>query len=254
MGAIHQAVLAAFGNPAAGGGGPDFDPTTVTGCTMWMSADDPLAAAFGAGNPVTTWTDQVTGTRTWSEGASESPLYRLTGSNGEPFLEFDNVNDNYLYSVATSNLFTASAFTMFAVVRPQSNGTTTGTENGKNVFTSLGYVGLNLFSTGGNNKFSFYRFNGSYARANSTTTFVLNTWYIVECWYDGTNLNIKVNNDTTVSTAASNPSQLTDAPRMGWVATAGFDISELDTWNVALNSTDRDTVRNGLAAKYGITV
>lgn len=255
--------MSAIINPFAfAGAGDGFDPTTISGCSMWISADDPALAGLSDGDPVggtTVWTDRVTGTRNfaWSI-AGERPLYKVNIVNGKPVIRFDATNDKLEFSVASSNIVTASAFTIFVVAKPDRNGTTHGTEGGPNLLTSFGYWGVNLFDSGGStNKFRFYRFNGGYTGTNSTTTYSTGSWYVIECWYDGTNLRIKVNNDTETSVAASNPQQLTDKPYMGGSTTnsaIGSDIAEIVVANVAWNSTDRTTVREGLADKYAITL
>lgn len=250
MGAGQQALMAV---PIPGG---DFDPTTIAGCTMWISGDDPLLSGLSPNDPIggaTLWTDRVTGTRTWAQAsAALRPTYQTGGANGKPYINF--ASDRLDYSVAASNIWTAGAFTIFAVVRPQSAGNASMTEAGKNIISPGGYVGVCLLSSAGNNKFAFYRYNGGYVGVISTTTYSLNTWYIVECWYDGTNLSIKVNNDTAVVQAASNPQQLTDFPAMSYSTSIDSDLTELDTWNVSVSSGNRDIIRNGLAAKYAITL
>lgn len=246
----------AFG---AGGGNGGFDPTTISGCSMWVSADDPLLSGLNDGDPVggtTPWTDRVTGTRVFSNPiVGDRPVKKLNIVNGKPVIRFDATNDRLEFSVPSSNIVTASAFTIFIVVKPDRNGTTSGTEAGANLLTSIGYWGIVLFdSGGGTNKFRFYRFNGGYVGVNSTTTYSTGSWYIVECWYDGTDLRIKVNNDAEATQAASNPQQLTDHPSISGATAIGSDVAEEIVANVTWNSTDRTTVREALADKYGITL
>lgn len=233
------------------------DPT-LYGATSWVSGDQTSLSGLSDGDPIgasPTWVDRVTGTRNWSQGtAANRPAYHnVSGPNGKSFLTFDNTNDSLVYSVTASSIFAASKGVVIAVVRSNRNGTTDGTEFGPNIYTNAGYVGLDLFSTGGNNKFHFYRYNSGYIGVSSTTTYSTGTWYVVAGWYDGTNVNIRVNNDTKVSALAGNPGSLADTPNIKYITGAALnsDIAELVTINV-VNETDIATLSACYGTKYGI--
>lgn len=236
-----------------------FDPNNF-GATMWVSGDDPLLSSLNADDPVGTWTDRITGTRTWTITGTARLLFKPNGVNGLPYLQFDAVNDTFGFSVAASNILSSGAYTIVAVVRPQSNGSEAGTEFGKNLFSPGGYVGLCLFDAtaggGVTNKFRIYRFNSGYTGVNSTTTYSTNTWYIVIAWWDGTNLNIRVRPaggalDTLASVAASNPLQLSDNPQMSWVTPSGVDIAEMFTKDEApIDEAEVIAIADALAEKY----
>lgn len=238
-----------------------FDPGETGDLSMWISGDDSLLSGLSDGDPVggaTPWTDRVTGTRTWTNPTEGNrPNFKNTsGPNGKPYIRFVAASSHFLeFSVAGSNIFTASAWTMFWVIKPDSNGVALGTEGGANIIHNNGFIGLCLFDSGGSvNKFRHYRFDGGYTGVDSTTTYSTGTWYIVEAWYDGTDLHIKVNNDTEATVAASNPSSLTNIPRMCRNTSFSGDIAEGLIYNVSKSSGDRTTIRNGLATKYAITL
>ena len=225
---------------------------------MWVSGDDPLLSGLSLNDPVSPWTDRITGTRTWTSAGTARPLFKPSGVNGLPYLEFDASNDVMGFSVNVSNIVTAGAWTIVCVIRPQTNGHVLGTESGKNIFSSGGFLGLCLFDAGGvTNKFRVYRFNGGYTGVNSTTTYSLNTWYIVIAWWDGTNLNIRVRPaggalDTLASIAASNPQQLTDTPQMSWSNSMGAVLAELYTTDEApADEAQVIAMVDELADKYG---
>lgn len=238
-----------------------FDPGETGDLTMWVSGDDPLLAGLSNNDPIggtTPWTDRVTGTRTWTNGTpGNRPVWKNTGGpNGLPFVEFTAGSGHFLdFSDAGSNIFAASEWTMFWVMKPDSNGTTLGTEGGMNIIHNNGFIGLCLFDAGGGvNKFRHYRFDSGYVGVNSTTTYSLGTWYIVMARYDGTNLYVQVNRDTETSIAASNPSSLVNIPRMCRNTSFSGGIAEGLIYNVDKPSGDLTTIWNGLAAKYGITL
>lgn len=191
-------------------------------------------------------------------GSTARPLYETNEINSLPIARFDDTNDLMFLedgannSVPASNIITAGAFSFFVVIKPNHAGSTSMTENGKNIILIGGFVGLCLHLTGGNSKFSFYRWNGSYVGATSTTTYSLGSVYVIQCRYDGTNLKIRVNNDTEVLQAASNPSSLTSTPGIGQAN--GSDLAEVIAYNVHVSDGDSATIVSELATKWGVTL
>jgi hypothetical protein len=120
-----------------------------------------------------------------------------------------------------------------------------------------GFFGMALRNDGSGNKFGHWTDRVSPApriqACYSTTTYVTNTWYIVEIWCDGTTLGIKANNDTDSTISHGSPGSLANTPAFGNGATAN-DIAEHITYNQNIGSTNRATIRNSLAAKYGISI
>lgn len=116
-----------------------------------------------------------------------------------------------------------------------------------------GQWGILLGASGSNNKFTlFQRSGGVNTFLASTTTYSQNVWYIVECWYDGTDINIKVNNDTAATTAKGNFSTA-NTPNMGQFGLTS-DVAEQITYDVDVGSSNRTSIRNYLADKYAISI
>jgi hypothetical protein len=248
MGAIHQALLM-YG--AAGGGA--FDPTTITGCTEWVSADQPSLSSFVNNDPVQIWTDRVTGTRTWSQATlANRPLFKTGGPNGKPYLSFDST-DVMGFSNTSSVLLANTGYTMFVVIRPQRNGGASLGSAPHLFVIGAGQGGMAL-KNDGSNRFGFWQRSGGSDGTflGSTSTYTQNVWYVAEFWYDATNINIKVNNDTTTSTARGGTS-FAGTPSIA-ILSLTSDMAERITYNVDIGSTNRDTVRNALATKYGLTM
>jgi hypothetical protein len=88
------------------------NPSMLTGSIAWWLADD--ASPVGTDQPVTTWTDRISG---WSAVSSSTkrPLYKPTGIGGQPALLFDGSNDLIEY-VAPSAVSTQETGHVFAVV------------------------------------------------------------------------------------------------------------------------------------------
>lgn len=242
---------------ACGSPNTDCQPTDFSGATGKFDATAaslPGLADGGAVGSTTNWIDQVSGTRFWSQGtAADRPILHTTGGpNSQPYISFD-ATDNLGFSAGQSNLLSASACTIFAVVRPQRNGV-----NDSAFFCPAIYRGdvravIALQNTGGGNKFCFFWHDGGLKTVQSTTTYSQNVWYIVECWYDGTNINIKVNDDATVSLAAGSNSSLADPPNIGLFGLTS-DVAGSYFWNVDIGSTNRGTFRTCLGNRFGISV
>lgn len=230
----------------------NFDPTTISGITEWVSGDQSSLSGLLDNDPVDTWLDRVTGTRNWSSSGTARPTFKTGGPNGKPYLSFDS-GDEMIFSNTTSTLLANTGYTMFVVIRPQRDGVSSLGSAPHLFLDSGGQVGMAL-KNDGSNRFGFWQRSGGLDGPflGSTSTYTQNVWYIVEFWYDATNINIKVNNDTATSTARGGTS-LAFTPSIGALSLTS-DIAERITYNVDIGSTDRATVRNGLAVKYGLTI
>lgn len=204
------------------------------------------------------WTNDGTAGSNFTQGTvNRRATYQTNEINSEPVVRFVNTpageEDRISSSLAASNFFSVSAYTLFIVFR--------ATSTGSNHATLHRNQGLLIEN---NATFGVVLKNGNVALFHNTsaasvqTAFSANTPSIVECWYDGTNINIKLNGGTTVSAAAANISSLSAIVQLGvsFGASNSYDgdIAEIIGWNVDIGSTDRTTVRQGLGTQYGITV
>lgn len=235
--------------------------TAESSCKEWVAADNADWSGFAdnttVGDSTHRWSKPFIALNYWEDDGNSShrPKYRTSGPNGRPYLEFDTDDTLNHLNGASSFLGGGTGFTQFIVVRPQSNGGGACTEGGAGVYSTGGYVATTLFSTGGLNKFCFETYNGGYRTVNSTTTYSLNTWYIVETWWDGSSQNhIRVNGDTEQTVAAATgPGTLANGntTKFGSIA---VDIAERMSFNTDIGATKRANYRQSLGTKYGITV
>lgn len=242
-------------------GSSEPNPTPFPGPTLWIdgtSTSLPGLADSGSVGLSTNWIDRVTGTQNFSQGTStnQPTLHQTGGPNNKPYVSFD-ANDSMVFSANWSGIITASAYTIFAVIRPQRDGANDSAWFCPQIIGTInGWDGLSLRNTGSGNKFSLWQDRGSgfgspnAASVESTTSFSQNVWYIVEAWWDGTNMNIRVNQDTVSSLPFNNPQFLSFVPSMGMQS----DIAALYVWNTHIGSTNRDTFRASLSSWFGITV
>jgi hypothetical protein len=246
---------------SSSGGGSEPDPTVFSGATGWFDGGTtslPGLADGGAVGSTTNWIDRVTGTRNWSQGsAGNRPvLHTTSGPNSKPYISFDS-NDELAFSNTISQLISSSAYTVFAVIRPQRNGVNDDPWWCPQIIGVLnGYFGLSLRNAG-SNKFALWEDRVSPSPrtgyVQSTTTFSQNVWYIVEAWFDGSSINIKVNNDTAVSLAFGGPGSLANTPSVG-VGGLTSDLAALYVWNTDVGSANRGTFRTSLSSWFGITI
>lgn len=234
------------------------DPTAFSGPTLWIdgtSTSLPGLADLGAVGSTTNWIDRVTSTRNFGQGNSSARpiLHQTGGPNEKPYVAFSS-GQSVDFSNTIASIIDATAYTGFAVTRPQVNGTNDSAWFCPQLLGTINaFWGISLRSAGGN-KFSLWQDRCAPSpRTNSvesTTSYVLDTWYIVEFWWDGTNMRIKVNNDTTAALAYNNVCSLAHTPSIG----AHLDLAAMYIWNVDIGSTNRDSFRTDLSNWFGITI
>lgn len=237
--------------------GSEPNPSIFSGATFWAdgtASSLPGLADLGAVGSSTNWIDRVTGTRNFAQptSADRPTLHQTGGPNGQPYVSFDSTDSVPTCSVSSSTLLSNSGSTFFIVIRPQRDGTTTDQFMPHIFADGGGQVGIGLGRNGSNNKFSFYWRSGGVTGPflESTTNFSQNTWYVVECWFDGSSINLRVNGDTMVSTSKGGTG-LGFTPGLGIQALTS-DLAGFYTWNEDIGSTNRDTFRTQLAAWFGI--
>lgn len=145
-----------------------------------------------------------------------------------------------------------SAFTIFVVVRPQRDGVSGGPSGVPVVWGGGGQFAILLGSSSGNRFTYFQRSGGVNTFLNSTTVYSQNVWYIVEAWYDGTDMHLKVNNDTETTAAKGGPS-LANTPNVGQSGLTS-DVAALYVWNVDIGSTNRNSFRGSLGTWFSISL
>lgn len=245
----------------------DFDPFTLaTDPALWLRAYSMSGFshedAVGGGSP-DDWTNEGTVGGVWTQTtANRRPTYQTNEINGRPVVRFLNspaTEEDGITSgvVGMSSFVSASAYTVFLVVRPTIGGGTDG--------SSRFYRRPRIFGTASSDTLHVGLYNTTF-RVNhnqltgpsvATPTFTVNNWYVVEVWFGGGTLGIKANNSTASTIGgAADLGSLTAVGQLGRGTDLMFDgdIAEAIAWNIDIGSTDRDTVRNGLATQYGITL
>ena len=149
--------------------------------------------------------DEASGVRIDSHGANNlsdnNTVTQAAGKLGNA-AKFTAANSEYLSHADNADLSMGAGvrMTITAWVYLDSRTGTEETIAGKRDIGSLEYS----LRVDASNQFSFFvSSNGSTASVVTADASVLSTWYFVVAWYDGTNINLQINNGTVHSTAFS---------------------------------------------------
>ena len=239
-------------SPSSSASPSGFDPMSISGITEWVSGDQSSLSGLSNNDLVSTWLDRVAGIRSWSASGSLRPTFKTGGPNGLPYIRFDGT-DTMSWSNTTSTIVSNTQYTMLVVLRPQQDGAADKNDAPYFFTDGGGQLGM-AFKNDGSNRFGMYQRSGGSDGPflGSTSTYTQNVWYIVEFYYDGTNINIKVNNDTPASTARGGFSNAF-TPGIG-ANSIIYDVAERISYNVDMGSVNRTSVRDYLADKYAISI
>ncbi len=200
----------------------------------------------GIGSSTTRWQNRLNTGEYFDQGTPGSrPLYRPSGPNSKPYLEFDG-SKALGGNVPSGNFVNVTDWTVFLVVKAKENG-----DDNYIWQNSGGFFGVRITSASGN-RFQHIVFSGGFVTVNSNTVYSTSTWYIVEAYKSSTNINIKVNGDTVVSAACGAAGSVFNTLAIG--NGVNMDLAYLAMFDDDIGSTDRDTMRTSLANYYGITL
>ena len=222
-----------------------FDPSTIAGLQGWWKADAITGLADGA--PLVTWPDSsghgytITGGCAAISGAA--PIYRATGFNGKPCIDFPTLG--YACDIANGGVAVTEPWTEFVVMK----GTAGQPFYALNISSGYGSMGLSLsnddhcYFGGSGNRFTA----GTVGVAPHVATAISDA-AARRCWIDG--------NEFATTLVGSGPDYVPGFDRFGAFAGGNFGVglvAEILHYNVALSDADRQKVQNYLKAKYVIT-
>lgn len=218
---------------------PTFIPRT--GLQLWLKAD--AITGLSDGDPVSTWTDQSgNGNDATQQTAANKPLYKTNIVNGKPVVRFDGTSD----LLATAN--TMVSRTIFAVAELDgavAAGFNYLVSNG-NDFLDIRWQssgGLNLYRGNNNTNINdFTNANGLFfINGVATDAITLGEFHIVSATLGSLATNGGTAQKIEISTYFM--SRYWDG-----------DIAEIIIYNVALSTSERQSVEHYLANKYGIAL
>jgi len=247
-------------------GAPDFDLSPYSP-TLWLAADDMTGFAdadiVGGGSPKN-WNNLGSAGGNFAQAtANRRPTYQTNEVNTTlPVVRFLNTpaaeEDSLISTVDLSTILSLSAYAFFIVVRPTIGGGTDG--------SARYYRRPRLFGTNSNDQFHIGLYDTKFALNHNSVTgpkiltptaFTVNTWSIVECYYDGTTMSIRFNGLAAGTIAGANVASITGVKTLIGLGTDlkfDGDTAEVVGFNTYPGAADMTAIRQGLGVKYGITV
>jgi hypothetical protein len=246
-------------------GPPDFDLTPYAP-TLWLRAADMAGFAdgdaVGGGDP-DDWENLGSVASDFTQGtANLRPTFQENEVNTTlPAVRFSaspSGEEDRLVSTGTnmSSYITSSAYLIYLVVRPSIGGGTDGSSRyyrRPRIFgTSTDSLHIGLYDT----KFALNHNSVTGPKILTPTAFTVNTWNLVEAYYDGTTMSIRFNNGSAGTIAGATTGALGAVAQIGAGTDAKFDgdVAEVVAFSTALSSGDRTAIMQGLGDMYGITV
>jgi hypothetical protein len=225
------------------GGTRAFNPANVGGLIRWYAARKLIGLSNN--DPVSTVTDFGSDAQDATAAGAARPTYKTNIVNGLPVLEFAaDVN------ILTLPTLTSSAITVFVVGynRDSTSGSCwLGYTGSDQVFLgSFNHIGVGLVWGLGNTTY-----------AQRLDAAINNTWGVLEAYKDGSNNRECAVNGTYSATGGTDTSTPT-FDRTGYTFSSAFFIdgyfAEMLVYNSALSVANKNYVRRGLGALYGIPV
>lgn len=230
-----------------------FSPLRISGCKIWLSADN--ISGIAGGGAVTTWTNRATpGTNDATQStAAAKPTLQTSVINGLPVVRFDGTDDtmscgDILRSVGTQGV------TFVGVIRP-----TTVDATYRMPFRVTqdaireGYDFFNQTAEG----WQLQRWiDGAWEQGRSAAVLTVNVTIIVVGGWDGADLGLFTNGASIGSATGGADANITDAAgtvRLGDTTWAG-DIAEFVAYDRYLASSERASITLYLARKYNVAV
>lgn len=224
---------------------------TYTTNLLFRVQSDTGTSTTTPGAGVSQWDDQAVGARHYAQatGASQ-PLYRASGPNGQPYLEFDGTDDLMTTSAFGSGI--SQPLTDFFVIRQNSwtladRVSDSGTDE------------LVLRQQSSSPEVAIYA-GGAFDCTNSGLT--VGQWGVLEIIWNGASSQIQVNGGTATTgnpgsgglTAARTRSIGGHNGAPPPITAAHIDVAAHLSYSEATSNGNRSTVRAYLGSKYGITV
>ena len=170
------------------GGGPAYDPSSEALTGYWQGDN--------YSNITGTWTGTASAGSSGSHDLTEAtaPLRPGVGSlNGFTTVSYDGIDDKLGSASAISTFVNVAAWRARVVFKVASFTTNNAGyyQNGPLLCDDGQYWGLHIKGSGASGTIYAYVWDG--AQQGASASISTGTWYVVDAWYDGTNINMNVN-------------------------------------------------------------
>jgi len=238
-------------------------PGDITGLTGWWDASDSSTlfdatsggSAVAADGSMARIEDKSGNSRHFTQSTAGARPLRKTGvQNSLDVLRLDG-SDDFLGTIAFTTLFSRFQLTSFIVA----NATTISTDEANPGFNA------SVFSnTAGTSIMFGVKSSGSVfvtgfdlVEKFISDNYSAGNWIVLTTFYDGTNLQLRVNGGSPQSVALSAYNSSTGNLRIGANANGSVffngDVGEIITYNQAISTADREGLESVLMDKWAIT-
>jgi hypothetical protein len=239
-------------------------PGDITGLTGWWDASDSSTlfdatsggSAVAADGSVARIEDKSGNSRHFTQGTAGARPLRKTGvQNSLDVLRLDG-SDDFLGSIAFTTLFSRFQLTCFIVAK----ATTIATDEASPGFnasvfstTAGGVIMFGVKSSG-----SVFVTGYDIIEKYISQSYTAGNWILLTTFYDGTNLQLRVNGGSTQSVALSaykqsNVGNLRIGANYNSSVVFNGDVGEIITYNQAISTADREGLESVLMDKWAIT-
>jgi hypothetical protein len=236
---------------------PQISPDSISGLTAWLDASDSSrlfdsdsgGQIVAAGGHVARFEDKSGNGRHFSTLVESHRPTRQTGvKNGLDVLRFDGANNTLLSAAALSEFVSGTGSAVFIVAKASA---VSGTP-----FVLPDTGGLHGFFGISGNSVTAFSFDGAFPVDEASVSHAATEWTVFAATHNGSTLTVRANGVGGAGAAHGTKSAMTAGLRIGrtWNQSAHFngDVAEIITYNVALSTTDRDSVESYLQDKWAI--
>lgn len=237
-----------------------FSPAQIADLTIWADAQDASTLTFNS-TDISTWADKSgLGNNLSNSTGGQQPRYVASAINGKPALWFTYDANFQFLSVADNTTLDYTQFHLFTVFQPVTDQAGTETICGKFSVTSpANQREFRLIVSSGNSLQLALSQNGTAITTPADAGAVsVGTAYIADGSYNPTTGSLSLNNGTPATNTATAIFQGTSPFFVGTRDQAGEKfggyVGEILFYRRALSASERSSVLNYLASKWGVVI
>jgi hypothetical protein len=235
-----------------------FNPRTISGLQFWIDGADRTSITFASANTISAWNDKSGNGYNLSQSTS---AYQPTYSSNYVNL---GTASNYYMNIPQAAINNASSWSLFFVINPinSTNWILAKQFDGFNSGTlSITYNG---YRSSGTTNVLYFRAQNEGTLFSGPAPLTTNSVQLITMRYDGTNLQYYLNGNLGSTTpgafALANLTIATNFTLGAWIVagnfenpgTTNYNLGELQFFNNALSTSQRQQMEGYLAWKWGL--
>ena len=236
-----------------------FNPKSISGLQFWIDGADRTSMTFASANTISAWNDKSGNGYNLSQSTSAyQPIY---SSN---YINLGTAS-NYYMNMPQGAVNNASSWSLFFVINPvnSTNWIMAKQWDGINSLNILS-ITYNGFRSSGTTGVVYFKAQNAATLFSGPAALTTNSVQLISMIYDGTNMYYYLNGNLGSTTAGSfgilNENRATACTLGAWIVAAGlensgttnFKLGELQFFNNAITTTQRQKNEGYLAWKWGL--